>query len=121
MNETQIAHFKQLLLDEKTRIEGERASYDDDTRGGSIADESGELSNADSNDPADEASLLFDRDRDVAAVENMDRLLAKINRALAKIEEGTYGKSDVDGTPIPIARLEALPYAVTTVEQEEAL
>ncbi|MEO7720167.1 MAG: hypothetical protein ABIY70_28590 [Capsulimonas sp.] len=121
MNETKLAHFKKVLLEEKTRIEDERASYNSDTRGGSMADQSGELSNADSNDMADEATLLYDRDRDVAAVENLDRLLAKINRALMKIDEGTYGKSDVDGTPIPIERLEALPYAVTTVEQEEAL
>lgn len=121
MNDSQLADFKKILLAEKTRISEEHASYTADTRGGSMADQSGELSNADSNDMADDASLLFDRDRDVAAVENTGRILAKIDRALAKIDEGTYGKSDVDGAPIPIERLKVLPYAVTTVEQEEAL
>ena len=38
-----------------------------------------------------------------------------------KIEDGTYGLSDMDGTPIPVERLEALPYALTTVEQEDAI
>jgi DnaK suppressor protein len=58
-------------------------------------------------------------DRDQAAIENFDRMLAKVNRALQKIDEGTYGLSDIDGTPIPEARLEALPYANITVEQSE--
>ena len=71
------------------------------------------------NDPADEATNLFDRERDSAATDNMNRILAKIDRALAKIEEGTYGLSEIDGTPIPVARLEALPYALTTVDQED--
>ena len=73
----------------------------------------------DVNDPADEATNLFDRERDQVTIENFDRMLAKVNRALAKIDEGTYGLSDIDGTPIPEARLEALPYANLTVQQAE--
>ena len=38
---------------------------------------------------------------------------------LEKIEEGTYGLSDIDGSPIPVDRLNVLPYALTTVSQEE--
>jgi len=70
-------------------------------------------------DPADEATNLMDRERNYAAEDNMGRILGKIEHALAKIEDGTYGLSDIDGTPIPIARLEALPYAAITVEQAE--
>ena len=80
----------------------------------------GELADYDPNDPADEASNLYDRDRSRATIENADRILGKIARALQKMDEGTYGLSDVDGTPIPLERLQALPYALTTVAQEES-
>jgi DnaK suppressor protein len=43
-----------------------------------------------------------------------------IERALAKIDEGTYGRSDLSGDPIPKARLDAVPEAVLTIQEEEA-
>ncbi len=46
--------------------------------------------------------------------------LARVERALRKIDEGTYGFSDVSGKPIPEARLEATPDAVNTVQEQEA-
>ena len=119
MTEEKIAQFKQQLLDEKTKLETEREQYAGPDREDSEKGASGELSGADMNNPADQATDLFDRERDRTAIENFDRMLAKVNRALAKIEEGTYGLSDIDGTPIPEARLEALPYANLTVEQAE--
>jgi DnaK suppressor protein len=44
------------------------------------------------------------------------RRLDLVERALAKIEDGTYGLSDVSGRPIPKQRLEAMPEAIDTVE-----
>jgi DnaK suppressor protein len=46
--------------------------------------------------------------------------LARVNRALAKIADGTYGLSDVSGSQIPRERLEAVPDAVCTFEEESA-
>ena len=119
MTADKLAHFQKMLLAEKTRIEADRDRYLRDDRSGSEEDEAGELSHSDTNDPADEGTNLFDRERDGAATDNMNRILAKIDRALVKIKDGTYGLSDVDGTPIPEARLNALPYALTTVDQED--
>ncbi len=121
MTTEQLSHFKQLLLDEKSRLEAERDTYIGDDRADTEEGASGELSHNDPNDPADEATNLFDRERDRAAIDNMTRILGKVNRALEKLEEGTYGKSDIDGTPIPNERLEALPYALTTVDQENSV
>ena len=115
----QLAALKQQILDEQTRVQSERDSYRSDEMSDTEEGESGELSDVDTNDPADEASNLFDRNRYRATIENADRILGKIARALQKMDEGTYGLSDVDGTPIPLPRLEALPYALTTLEQEE--
>ena len=57
-------------------------------------------------------------DEDVAATLR-DRLAA-IDRALARIEAGTYGRSVLSGKPIPEARLEADPAAELTVEEASA-
>ncbi len=51
--------------------------------------------------------------RDLARLEQVDR-------ALKKIEEGTYGSSDLSGQPIPRARLEAIPESIYTLAEEEA-
>jgi DnaK suppressor protein len=50
---------------------------------------------------------------------DLDRL-TRVNRALRKIEEGTYGRSDVSGQPIPRERLEAVPEALCTFAEEKA-
>jgi DnaK suppressor protein len=49
------------------------------------------------------------------------RRLSNIERALQKIQEGSYGLSDVSDEPIPKARLEATPEAILTVQEEEAI
>jgi DnaK suppressor protein len=46
--------------------------------------------------------------------------LAHIERALKKIEEGTYGMSDASGKPIPIERLQAIPEAIYTLDEQQA-
>lgn len=49
-----------------------------------------------------------------------EQRVARIERALQKIDEGSYGLSDDSGEAIPKARLEAVPEAVLTVQEEEA-
>jgi len=51
-------------------------------------------------------------------VRDIDRL-ARVERALKKLAEGTYGQSDVSGKPIPRERLEAVPEAICTFEEED--
>ena len=51
-------------------------------------------------------------------VRNLNRLNL-VNRALLKIAEGTYGLSDVSGRPIPRQRLEAIPEAICTLDEEQ--
>ena len=49
-----------------------------------------------------------------------DRRIAHIERALQKIEDGSYGLSDLSGQPIPKARLESTPEAILTVQEERS-
>ncbi|GAC1432202.1 MAG: hypothetical protein PVS3B3_30250 [Ktedonobacteraceae bacterium] len=52
---------------------------------------------------------------------NEQALLTQVQAALKRIENGTYGKSIVSGKPIPEKRLEVLPWADRTVEEEEQI
>lgn len=49
------------------------------------------------------------------------RELAQIERALERMAQGTYGICEVTGKPIPLARLQALPYATTCIEAQREM
>ena len=70
-------------------------------------------------DAGDMSRDIFDREIDATIVEQVEQRLAIVERALQKIEEGTYGRSDVSGEPIPRGRLEAVPEAIRTVEEQQ--
>lgn len=59
---------------------------------------------------AEGGSLAFEMEKELSILENTRDILAKVEEALTRIEEGTYGVCDVCGESIPVARLEALPY-----------
>jgi RNA polymerase-binding protein DksA len=69
-------------------------------------------------DEGDEAKVVTDLEPVLAENELDLDTLAKIDRALQRIEEGSYGISEVSGKPIPIERLEAVPYATTLVDEQ---
>jgi RNA polymerase-binding transcription factor DksA len=115
-----IEHFRQRLMEEQALAE-QAISGTRDLEGDQEDDQTGthrsELSTAD-NHPADVATELQTREQDGALIANAEEILGKIERALAKIEEGTYGLSDRSGEPIPTERLEAIPYATVTTEEQ---
>ena len=69
----------------------------------------------------DDAQGLDALEREGNLVGRSIERLQRIDRALKKIEEGTYGVSDESGQPIPRARLEALPDALNTLSEERSL
>lgn len=68
---------------------------------------------------ADQGTDDFDRTISLEVTTKEYQLLRQIMRALEKIENNTYGVCDVSGEDIPIARLEAIPYATMTVKAQE--
>ena len=68
----------------------------------------------------DDAQELDALERDGNLVVRDIARLERVDRALKKIEEGTYGLSDRSGEPIPRERLEAVPEALYTLSEEEA-
>ena len=63
---------------------------------------------------------LTEEATDEAVAEQLRERLGAIDRALARIEAGTYGRSVISGTPIPDQRLEADPAAELTIEEARA-
>ncbi|HSJ19418.1 MAG TPA: TraR/DksA C4-type zinc finger protein [Nocardioidaceae bacterium] len=61
-------------------------------------------------------SMAVDRLSQVAVHDRLQTALADVDRALAKLDEGSYGRCDVCGEPIAVERLEALPWAVRCVK-----
>jgi len=61
-------------------------------------------------------SMAVDRLSQVAVHDRLQTTLADVERALAKLEDGSYGRCDVCGRPIGDERLEALPWAVRCVQ-----
>jgi DnaK suppressor protein len=73
---------------------------------------------ADEFDPANLASDLYQDEFDSGLAEDLREQLAAVERAEARLAAGTYGLSVLSGTPIPDGRLEAVPTAELTVEEE---
>jgi DnaK suppressor protein len=71
-------------------------------------------------DASDPAQSLTAEGMDDAIAESMRDRLAAIDRALRRLDEGTYGRSVRSGVPIPDERLEADPAAELTVEEARA-
>jgi DnaK suppressor protein len=71
------------------------------------------------NDSGDMSRSLFTRELDAGVEQTLERRLRNVERALQKIEEGTYGICDATGEPISKGRLEAVPEALYTLEAQE--
>jgi DnaK suppressor protein len=71
----------------------------------------------DPGDPTAEAAALAERER-ILNSEYDEELGQKIDHALERIQEGTYGVSEVSGRPIPVERLEAMAWATTLPDEE---
>lgn len=67
-------------------------------------------------DNVDGGAIEVEMEMDIAMVENARNLLERVRHAQDRMDKGLYGTCEVTGDPIPVARLEALPYATTTVE-----
>ena len=109
-----IARQKQRLQDLRVELERVRGGLEEDQR--YRAEEEEDFTQHDSGDMS---QSLFTREVDATVERQVERRLEHVERALQKIEEGTYGLSDDSGEPIPRGRLEAVPEAIRTVEEQQ--
>ena len=109
MNERQRDYFRQRLLAWREDILKE------------ARDTLQHLQDENQNHPdlADRASSETDRAIELRARDRQRKLIAKIDAALARIEDGTYGYCEETGEPISIRRLEARPIATLSIDAQE--
>src|ERR1700674_5532128 len=105
-----LRHFRERLESERDAIKSRIAERSRDSLE-TVREESGV------GDSGDDATRLNDLEVE-ADEDEVDRVtLARIQRALDRIDDGTYGVSEFSGKPIPKGRLEAVPSATTLVEE----
>ncbi len=109
MNEHQLAYFRRLLENWKADIlNGAKQTINN------LQDESGSLP-----DVVDRAAAESDKALELRTRDRQRKLISKIDAALRRIEDGTYGYCEATGEPIGIRRLEARPTATLSLEAQE--
>lgn len=112
--------FRKILTEERERLVAQWKRVQSRDSAEDQSDEVSDLSDYD-NHPADAASETFEREKDLAIDENMGDMIASIDRAIEKIDEGNYGICDRCGREIGKVRLEALPYAAFCIECQDIM
>ena len=107
---TRLRAIKKRLLAEQERLELELHELVERTANSGEMERATEISSYDDH-PADLASETFEREKDLALESNITDLLSKVNTALEKLEEGSYGFCDACGIEIDARRLDFFPSA----------
>ncbi|MBR1398867.1 MAG: RNA polymerase-binding protein DksA [Alphaproteobacteria bacterium] len=109
MNEMQLEYFRQKLENWKKSIVSQSVDTLEDLRQGGLNQP----------DEVDRASMETDKSLDLRTKDRIRKLINKIDDALERIEDGSYGYCEETGEPIGIDRLEARPIATLSIEAQE--
>ena len=107
--------FRERLLEERKRVESAIAFLHEENPG-SLEDQVEEMLGTADNHPGESATVTLDREIDYALEENSEQVLAEIDDALQRIEDGTFGTCRTCGQPIAPERLEAMPWATQCID-----
>lgn len=109
MNDLQVEYFRQKLLAWKKSLLNQSQDTLEDLHQGGLNQP----------DDIDRASMETDKALDLRTKDRARKLISKINDALKRIEDGTYGYCEETGEPIGLERLEARPVATLSIEAQE--
>jgi len=109
MNNKQKEYFRRKLLAWKEDIAEETRNTVEYLQGESVSHP----------DPADTAAANADRRMELRAKDRLRKLTNQIDKALMRLENGTYGYCEETGDPIRVARLDARPIAKKSIEAQE--
>ncbi len=109
MNDMQLEYFRQKLLSWKKSLIGQSMDTLDDLKQGGLNQP----------DQIDRASLESDKALELRTRDRARKLISKIDEALKRIEDGTYGYCEETGDPIGLERLEVRPVATLSIEAQE--
>ncbi len=122
LKKSDLESFRKLLLEYRRVLVGDLNHMEE----GALRRSKDNAATLDISNFADLGSDYFEQDFTIGLIENSEQTLREIDAALQRIEDGTYGICEEDGSPIRKARLRALPWARLCVgcqrklEEEEA-
>jgi DnaK suppressor protein len=115
----ELTDLRKRLLDEREQLQRQSAEIAESSFGGAQSELSGDLASFDE-EFADAGTATFEREKDLSLTNNIRDLTDKVDHALARIDEGTYGLCERCGRPIEKARIKALPYATLCIRDKQA-
>ena len=118
LSKKEIQELKAQLLAERQDLQAQYQELEESSFGSNQSELTGEMGFDE--EYADAGTATFERERDLSLVNNLRDLMERIDKALGKIEEGTYGLCDRCGKPIEKLRLKALPYANLCIKDKQA-
>lgn len=114
MEAKQLEQFRQQLLAEKSKLLAEIERINQDIK------ENTREQYLEGAYESDVASDVFEQEQTLVEKDYLNYNLNEVEKALQRIEQGNYGISLISGKPIPLERLEILPWATCLVEEAEA-
>ena len=120
MRKRDLERFRKMLLDMKAELERDWEHFEEENLSKSLRDQVGQVSSFTTH-PADMGSVTDEQERAFLLAGHEKQILDAIDRALKRIEDGTYGKCVMCGAPISKERLKAIPYAEYCIECQEKI
>ena len=114
----EIRDLKGRLEEEQVELREQLTTIEDEAFAVSQSELSGDVGLDD--ESADAGTATFEREKDLSIENNVRDLLSKIERALKRIDDGSYGSCERCGKPIEKARIKALPYVDLCIKDAQA-
>jgi RNA polymerase-binding transcription factor DksA len=119
LTKKEIDTLRAQMLEEQVELRSQLATIEEEAFSASQSELSGDVGVDD--ESADAGSSTFEREKDLSIENNVRDLLDKIDRALGRMEAGTYGTCVECGKQIEKARIKALPYTDLCLKDARAL
>ena len=118
LTKKEITDLQARLVEERGELQTQLATLEEDTFATTQSEMSGDVGLDD--ESADAGTATFEREKDLSIEQNVRDLLDKIERALKRIDDGTYGICERCGKSIEKARIKALPYVDLCIKDAQA-
>jgi RNA polymerase-binding protein DksA len=114
----EIGDLRSRLESEREELNAQLTTIEDQAFAATQSDMSGDVGVDD--ESADAGTATFEREKELSIEQNVRDLIQKIDRALKRIDDGTYGICERCGKPIEKARIKALPYVDLCIKDAQA-
>ncbi|HEY5905387.1 MAG: TraR/DksA family transcriptional regulator [Actinomycetota bacterium] len=114
----EIGDLKGRLEEEQLELRDQLTTIEEEAFAATQSELAGDVGLDD--ESADAGTATFEREKDLSIENNVRDLLAKIDRALKRIDDGSFGTCDRCGKPIEKARIKALPYVDLCIKDAQA-